>query len=108
MMQTKNKSFVHPGQIVKNRLKKLDLGVYVAASALNISPKQLYNVMDGTCGITPEMALRFEKAFGDKAETWMHRELEKVRIKSNRKLACVSQIKPQQVRTGHGVLTSRL
>jgi addiction module HigA family antidote len=60
---------VHPGLLVKECLD--DLGWTVAeAAALHISRQQLHNIVAGRSGVTPEMAIRFEKAFGSTADTW--------------------------------------
>jgi hypothetical protein len=39
-----------------------------AAKTMKITRQQLYNVMQGRSAVTPEMALRFEKAFGGSAD----------------------------------------
>jgi antitoxin HigA-1 len=33
--------------------------------------QQLYNVINGRSAVTPERAVRFEKAFGDGAGVWL-------------------------------------
>jgi addiction module HigA family antidote len=38
---------------------------------MKITRQQLHNVMQGRSAVTPEMALRFEKAFGGKADLWL-------------------------------------
>jgi antitoxin HigA-1 len=37
----------------------------------NVMRRQLHNVMQGRSAVTPEMALRFEKAFGGSADMWL-------------------------------------
>ncbi len=50
-----------------------DLGwtVSEAAAALHITRQQLHNIVAGRSGVTPDMAIRFEKAFGCTADTWL-------------------------------------
>ena len=47
------------------------MSVTDAAKALGISRQQLHNVLAGRYGITPEMAVRLEKALGSTADTWL-------------------------------------
>jgi antitoxin HigA-1 len=62
----------HPGRIVKlDCLPELDLTVGQAALSLGISRQSLDKVVNGRGGITPDMAIRFEKVFGSSAEAWL-------------------------------------
>ena len=58
-MEMKNP--VHPGLLVEECLNDLELSVATASKALGVSRQQLHNVIAGRSGITPEMAIRFEK-----------------------------------------------
>lgn len=61
----------HPGLSVRlDCLEPLGLSVSEAARQLGISRKQLSNIVNGRAGISPQMAIRFDKAFGGGAETW--------------------------------------
>ena|SRR5579864_3234421 len=62
----------HPGELVKENLEALEISVADAAKALHVTRQQLYNVISGKSAVSPDMALRFEKAFGGSAETWLH------------------------------------
>lgn len=63
---------VHPGRIVKHDcLEPLGLTVTAAAQALGVTRQALNNVVNGKAGISPEMAIRLEKAFGSTADTWL-------------------------------------
>ena len=42
-----------------------------AAAALGITRQQLYNVISGRSGITPEMALKLEMGVGGTADAWL-------------------------------------
>ncbi len=65
------KNPVHPGELVKVNLEELGLSVAAAAKALGVTRQQLYNVIGGKSAVTPEMAVRFEKAFGGSADMWL-------------------------------------
>ena len=61
----------HPGLSVRHDcLEPLGLSVTEAAKNLGISRKQLSDVVNGHSGISPEMAIRLDKAFGGGADTW--------------------------------------
>jgi addiction module HigA family antidote len=61
----------HPGLSVRHDcLEPLALTVSEAARRLGISRKQLSDIVNGRAGISPEMAIRLDKAFGGGAETW--------------------------------------
>jgi len=61
----------HPGLSVRRDcLEPLGLTVTEAARRLGVSRKQLSDVVNGRSGISPEMAIRLDKAFGGSAETW--------------------------------------
>ena len=47
------------------------MSVAVAAKALGISRQQLHNVVAARAAMTPEMALRLEKALASAAQTWL-------------------------------------
>ena len=51
-------------------LEPLGLSVTDAAAHLGVSRKQLSDVLNGRSGISAEMAIRLDKAFGGGASTW--------------------------------------
>lgn len=66
----------HPGAIVRQLcLERFNLSVTEGASVLGVSRQALTNLLSGKAGISPEMALRLDKAFGGGAETWLQRQL---------------------------------
>ena len=65
------KNPVHPGALAKANLDELNLSTAEAAKTMKITRQQLHNVMKGRSALTPEMALRFEKAFGGSADMWL-------------------------------------
>ena len=63
----------HPGLSVRyDCLEPLGLSVTEAAANLGVSRKQLSDIVNGHSGISPEMAIRLDKAFGGGADTWYH------------------------------------
>jgi antitoxin HigA-1 len=65
------KNPVHPGALAKANLEELKISVAEAAKSMKITRQQLYNVTHGRSAVSPEMALRFEKAFGGSADMWL-------------------------------------
>ena len=55
----------HPGDLIKTEiLEALGLNVSKAAEILKVRRATLSDLLHGKAGLTPEMALRIEKAFG--------------------------------------------
>ena len=62
----------HPGLSVRyDCLEPLGLSVTEAASKLGVSRKQLSDIVNGRAGISPEIAIRLDKAFGGSARVWI-------------------------------------
>lgn len=62
----------HPGLSVRfDCLEPLGLSVTDAAKALGVTRQALNNLVNGKAGISPEMAIRLDKAFGGSAEAWL-------------------------------------
>ncbi|RXM07751.1 addiction module antidote protein, HigA family, partial [Citrobacter sp. AAK_AS5] len=65
----------HPGAVVRQIcLDRFNLTVTECAAILGVSRQALTNLLSGKAGISPEMALRLDRAFGG-AETWLQRQL---------------------------------
>jgi antitoxin HigA-1 len=63
---------VHPGGFVKSEIiKPLELTVTDAARALGVTRPALSAFLNGRAALSPEMALRIEKAFGVRMDTLM-------------------------------------
>ena len=61
----------HPGLSVHaDCLEPLGLTVTEAAKVLGVSRQALNNLIHGQAGISAEMAIRLDKAFGGGADTW--------------------------------------
>jgi addiction module HigA family antidote len=65
----------HPGQLVGDTLDELEITISEAARGLGITRQQLHNVIAGRSGITPEMAVKLEKAIGSTADTWLKMQM---------------------------------
>jgi addiction module HigA family antidote len=65
----------HPGGLIGDTLDDLKVSVSEAASGLGISRQQLHNLIAGRSGITPEMAVKLEKAIGSTADTWLRMQM---------------------------------
>lgn len=62
----------HPGRIVRQEcIEALDLSVTEAAKVLGVTRQALNNLVNEKAAISPEMAIRLEKAFGSTADTWL-------------------------------------
>jgi len=65
----------HPGELVGDNLDELGISVTAAARGLGITRQQLHNIIAGRSAITPEMAVRLEKAIGSTADTWLRMQM---------------------------------
>ncbi|MEE8505093.1 MAG: HigA family addiction module antitoxin [Kiloniellales bacterium] len=62
----------HPGRALKyDCIEPLGLTVTEAARILGVARPTLSNVIHGKAGLSPEMAIRLEKAFGSTADAWL-------------------------------------
>lgn len=65
----------HPGLSIKeNCLEPLGLNVTEAARVLGVARHTLSCVLNGRAAISPEMAIRLEKAGWSNAEFWLRRQ----------------------------------
>ena len=65
----------HPGRSIReNCLDPLDLTVSEAARVLGVARHTLSRVLNGHAAISPEMAIRLEKAGWSSAEFWLRRQ----------------------------------
>jgi addiction module HigA family antidote len=66
----------HPGEILREDcLKPLGLTVTAAANWLGVSRGSLSELLNGHNGISPDMAIRLEKAGWGSAESWLRNQL---------------------------------
>ncbi len=78
---------VHPGEVLKEDvLAEAGLTVAKAAEILGVGRPALSAVLNGRASLSPEMALRFEKAFGISMDLMLKMQLQHD-IAKTRKLA---------------------
>ena len=61
--------------LIKDNIEEYGLSVAEAAEGLGVTRQQLYRVLRGENGISPEMAVRLEKAFGGAADFWLRMQM---------------------------------
>jgi antitoxin HigA-1 len=75
MPTSRMKNPPHAGALVRENIEALGLSIARAAEGLGVTRQQLYRVIRGENGVSPEMALRLEKAFGGAAEFWLKMQM---------------------------------
>jgi addiction module HigA family antidote len=66
----------HPGLSVRHDcIEPLGLTITEAAEALGVTRQTLNNLVNGKSGISADMAIRLDKAFGGGAETWLQLQM---------------------------------
>lgn len=61
----------HPGRQIKSALEAYELNITEGALHLGVTRNTLSRAINGLAGISPDMALRLNKAFGGGAEVWV-------------------------------------
>jgi addiction module HigA family antidote len=62
----------HPGEILREEcLRPLGLSVTAGARVLGVTRQALNNLVNEKAALSPEMAIRLEKAFGTSADMWL-------------------------------------
>ena len=68
---------VHPGEIIREDcIKPLSLTVTDAAKGLGVTRKALSDLLNGHSGVSPEMAIRLEKAGWSTADHWLRIQMQ--------------------------------
>lgn len=63
---------IHPGEVLRlDFLEPLNLSAYALSKATGISAQQLGRIINGTRGISADVALRLARAFGTSAQVWL-------------------------------------
>jgi antitoxin HigA-1 len=85
----------HPGKVVADLLGALRVSTRLAAREISVTPAALGNIITGKSGVTPEMALRLGKLFGNGPELWlgMQQDFDLWRAR-NAMQSALAQIKP--------------
>lgn len=79
---------VHPGEWLRTEIvEPAGLSVTALAQRLHVTRQAASNLLNGNAGLSAEMAIRFEKAFGVKADTMMRMQsshaLAEARVREN-------------------------
>jgi addiction module HigA family antidote len=61
----------HPGSVVASTLADLRVSARKAATMIGVNTMTLTNVMNGHSAVSPDMALRLGKLFGNGPEIWL-------------------------------------
>jgi addiction module HigA family antidote len=86
----------HPGDFIRTEIvAPAGLSVTAAAAALGVSRPALSSLLNGKAGLSGEMALRIEKAFGVKMDTLMRMQsaYEIALTRKREKQICVDRIR---------------
>jgi antitoxin HigA-1 len=66
----------HPGEVIRGLcLEPLALSVTTAAAGLGVTRKALSELLNGHSGVSPEMAIRLEKAGWGTADHWLRMQM---------------------------------
>ena len=65
----------HPGEIIRDCLDELGVSVTEGAKALGVTRAALSRLINHKAGVSPEMAVRLEKAIGGTAGFWLRLQL---------------------------------
>lgn len=64
---------IHPGEILLEEfLKPLSMSAYAAAKVMGLPRTRIERLVRGETPVTPDTALRLEKAFGSSARFWLN------------------------------------
>jgi len=66
----------HPGLSVRHDcIEPLNLTITGTAQILGVTRQTLNNLVNGRSGVSADMAIRLDKAFGGGAETWLRLQM---------------------------------
>ncbi len=93
---------MHPGTTVRqNCVEGNGLSVTDAARILGVDRQTLSNLLNARSGISPEMAVRLEKAFGTPAREWLLRQLDYELAQVMRRAEQIN-VEPFRLKTSEG------
>lgn len=87
----------HPGELIRTEIiEPLGLSVTQAADALGVRRATLSDLLNANAGLSPEMALRIEKAFGVKMDYLLRMQLayEVAQVRSHQSEINVARYSP--------------
>ncbi len=93
---------MHPGTTVRQDcIERNGLSVTDAARILGVDRQTLSNLLNARSGISPEMAVRLEMAFGIPAREWLIRQLDYELIEVMRRVEKIN-VEPFRPKTSDG------
>lgn len=63
---------IHPGLILADELKELDISARALAESIDVPPNRLYQIIAGKRELTADTALRLARYFGTSEEFWLN------------------------------------
>lgn len=63
---------IHPGEILADELKEINLSAKRLADLLDVPPNRLYQILAGKRTMTADTALRLGRYFGTSPDFWMN------------------------------------
>ena len=63
---------IHPGEILKEELKALDMSANALATALHVPANRISQILQGRRNVTADTALRLAQFFGMTPEFWLN------------------------------------
>jgi antitoxin HigA-1 len=93
---------VHPAEILREDvLSALGINISEAARQLGVSRQTLHRILKGTHSITPEMALRLGKVFGNGPGLWLRMQQRYDLWRAKKRLGHIIDKIPNHARTAH-------
>ena len=90
----------HPGEIIKEEvIRPLGLDITHAAEVLGVTRPALSRLLNEKAALSPEMAIRIEKAFGPKADHLMRIQLSHDMARVRRRAADIAVRRYDPVRS---------
>jgi addiction module HigA family antidote len=65
----------HPGEFIKDEMEARKMSQQELADKLNVSKSEMSLLLNGHRNITPNIAIKLEKAWGTDAEVWMNLQI---------------------------------
>ena len=85
----------HPGDFIRTEIiEPAGLSVTAAAAALQVSRPTLSSLLNGKAGLSGNMALRIEKAFGVKMDTLLRMQADIAQTRKRENQVRVRRIRP--------------
>ncbi|MDN5943378.1 MAG: HigA family addiction module antitoxin [Nitrospira sp.] len=63
---------IHPGKILSDELKELDISARRLAEIIDVPPNRIYQIINGKRELTADTALRLARYFGTSDEFWLN------------------------------------